>query len=162
MGYLAFEIDRVLREKLLQMIPPVYSRIVADHITIEFGTKPAVIPMADSIEILGLADDGNGLQALVVAVDGHRLRADGKPYHITWSLDAVKMAPAEFDPHPHAEHRAAQLYKPVHSIALVEIYAEKGLVKFFEAAIPLGGALAVYREDIVPPPLQKPEPSQKI
>jgi hypothetical protein len=161
MGYLAFEIDRVLRDKLLVEIPPAYPRIIADHITIEFGTKPEVFTKADSIEILGLADDGNGLQALVAAVDGHRLRADGKPYHITWSLDAAKTAPAEFDPHPHAEKREAQLYKPVHSIALVEIYAQKGLVKFFETPILLGGALAVYREDIVPP-VQKSEIPPKL
>src|SRR3546814_9902597 len=34
-----------------------------------------------------LVDDGEGLQALIVSIDGSTDRPDGSTYHITWSLD---------------------------------------------------------------------------
>lgn len=42
-----------------------------------------------SIEVVGYADDGRGLEALLVAVDGNTKREDGENYHITLSLDLV-------------------------------------------------------------------------
>ena len=150
MGYLAFNIDASTREKLLGHIPAAYLKTVADHITIQLTKKPEVLPAAQTIDILGIADDGNGLQALVVAVDGQRLRPDGKPYHITWSLDPEKMAPADFDPNPKPEKRKAQHYKPAHSGALVADHAQKEFIKYFDMPVSLGGATAVYNEDSPP------------
>ena len=35
---------------------------------------------------MGVADDGEGVQALVVEIGGTTRRPDGSTYHITWSL----------------------------------------------------------------------------
>jgi len=39
------------------------------------------------IKVVGYVDDGEGLEALVVSVNGSTERPDGKIYHITWSLN---------------------------------------------------------------------------
>ncbi len=36
--------------------------------------------------MVGVADDGAGVQALVVEIGGTTRRPDGSTYHITWSL----------------------------------------------------------------------------
>jgi hypothetical protein len=36
--------------------------------------------------VVGVADDGAGVQALVVEIGGTTRRPDGSAYHITWSL----------------------------------------------------------------------------
>ncbi|RZI70367.1 MAG: hypothetical protein EOP13_21370, partial [Pseudomonas sp.] len=40
-----------------------------------------------SAKIVGGINDEEGLQAMVVAIDGSTDRPDGSTYHITWSLD---------------------------------------------------------------------------
>jgi hypothetical protein len=35
---------------------------------------------------VGRADDGDGVEAMVVALDGSTDRPDGSTFHITWSL----------------------------------------------------------------------------
>ncbi|WP_434083261.1 hypothetical protein, partial [Escherichia coli] len=42
------------------------------------------------LRIVGYANDSEGLEALVVEVDGTVDRTDGKIYHCTWSLDRSK------------------------------------------------------------------------
>ena len=42
-------------------------------------------PEADG-EIVGRADDGSGVEAMVVRLGGTTDRPDGSTYHITWSL----------------------------------------------------------------------------
>ena len=44
------------------------------------------LPAEVAARIVGLADDGEGVQAMVVAIDGTTVRPDGGTYHITWSL----------------------------------------------------------------------------
>ena len=48
--------------------------------------KPAPV----SCRIGGRADDGDGVEAMVVEIDGTTDRPDGSTYHITWSLDRAK------------------------------------------------------------------------
>jgi hypothetical protein len=36
--------------------------------------------------VIGRADDGRGVEALVVAINGTTMRWDGGTYHVTWSL----------------------------------------------------------------------------
>jgi hypothetical protein len=36
--------------------------------------------------VIGIADDGAGVQALVVGIEGTTRWADGSTYHVTWSL----------------------------------------------------------------------------
>ena len=42
--------------------------------------------------MVGEADDGAGVQALVVAIGGTTDRPDGSTYHITWSLGPGRAA----------------------------------------------------------------------
>jgi hypothetical protein len=42
--------------------------------------------------VIGQADDGAGVQALVVALNGGSDRWDGSTYHITWSLEPGRKA----------------------------------------------------------------------
>ena len=76
-------------EKLKEKFPPKYPEFVGHHITLKFGVpKNTQTPAEpDSVEVVGYADSGDGLEALVVEVNGNRKRADGRVYHITWSLD---------------------------------------------------------------------------
>ena len=69
---------------MLEGFPPAYPGIVADHVTHKPDDAP--MPHADTGRIIGRADDGQGVEAMVVEVAGRLRRPDGGVYHITWSL----------------------------------------------------------------------------
>jgi hypothetical protein len=85
-SYLGWRIDRDDREDLLARFPPRYATAVADHVT--FGRMDGAPPMpeADRAILVGRADDGRGVEAMVVAIAGSSHRPTGGTYHITWSL----------------------------------------------------------------------------
>lgn len=75
------------RDRLLERFPPRYARLIGDHVTLRFGSDSnTVLPTSRTGEIVGEADDGHGVQALVVKIEGTTDRGDGSHYHITWSL----------------------------------------------------------------------------
>ena len=74
------------RAALLQRFPPRYPQVVAHHVTQKFGEREASPPSETGGEVVGEADDGQGVQALVVRIGGTTDRPDGSTYHITWSL----------------------------------------------------------------------------
>lgn len=76
------------RRALLAEFRPVYADVIADHVTLEGPSvaKPEPPPDVEA-EIVGTVDDGKGVQALVVEIDGTTHRPDGGIYHITWSID---------------------------------------------------------------------------
>lgn len=74
------------REALLARFAPRYPLVVAHHVTFKFGDPGAALPTDSAGEIVGEADDGLGVQALVVRIGGTTARPDGGTYHITWSL----------------------------------------------------------------------------
>lgn len=82
-GWLLADEDR---EKLLERIPPRYEKTVAHHVTLKTEAEQEPIPPEVKAQIVGQTDDGKGVQAMVVAIDGTIDRADGSTYHITWSL----------------------------------------------------------------------------
>ena len=82
-GWLLADEDR---EKLLERIPPRYEKTVAHHVTLKTEAEQEPIPPEVKAQIVGQTDDGKGVQAMVVAIDGTTDRADGSTYHITWSL----------------------------------------------------------------------------
>jgi hypothetical protein len=82
-GWLLEEADR---EALLARFPPRFPDVVAHHVTLD-ASGTAALPNAKPAAVVGEADDGKGVQALVVAIDGSTDRPDGSTYHITWSLD---------------------------------------------------------------------------
>ena len=73
------------RARLLQRFPPVYADVVAHHVS--FAPTHAFMPDALGAAVVGRADDGSGVEALVVSIGGTTHRPDGGRYHITWSLD---------------------------------------------------------------------------
>jgi hypothetical protein len=75
------------RRELLQQFPPSYDKVIADHVTLRSrAAARAALPVETLGEIVGRADDGRGVEALVVAICGGVDRPDGSIYHITWSL----------------------------------------------------------------------------
>ncbi|THD54424.1 hypothetical protein [Phenylobacterium sp.] len=84
--YAGWLVDPDGRAALLARVPPRYAVVVAHHVTLKFGDVAAVPPAATVGEIVGEADDGAGVQVLVVAIEGSPARPDGGTFHITWSL----------------------------------------------------------------------------
>lgn len=90
---IGWEVDRGQRKELLLQFPPRYANIVADHVTLAARVrKDAALPGPVTAEIVGRADDGEGVEAMVVSIDGGTDRPDGSTYHITWSLGAGRRA----------------------------------------------------------------------
>ena len=86
-----WKLGRSDREMLLREFPPKYENVVADHVTLRVGASPDTpLPPRPSAEVVGRADDGIGLECLVVALDGTTDRPDGSTYHITWSLGPTR------------------------------------------------------------------------
>ncbi len=86
--YTGWELDEKDRAKLLRVFAPAYPDVIAHHVTyknpVDPQTKP---PQAVDAAVVGIADDGSKVQALVVEIDGTTERLDGLIYHITWSID---------------------------------------------------------------------------
>lgn len=87
---IGWKLDRGEREALLKRFPPHYPDAVADHVTLEISEVP--LPPDVAAKIVGHADDGNGVEAMVVAIDGTTDRPDGSTFHITWSLGPGRRA----------------------------------------------------------------------
>lgn len=92
--YLAYEISHQIREELAERFPPQFPDFIGHHITKVFGVMESAFPEETvEVSIIGYVAEA-GLEALVVAINGSTKRPDGKPYHITWSLDrALGKAP---------------------------------------------------------------------
>ena len=81
------------RQKLLASFEPHYGRVVAEHVTLRFGTNgDTPLPTETEGEVIGEADDGRGVQALVVQIGGTTERGDTSHFHITWSLGPGRLA----------------------------------------------------------------------
>ena len=81
------------RELLLREFPPKYENVVADHVTLRVGATPDTpLPARPVAEVVGRADDGMGVECLVVSLDGTTDRPDGSTFHITWSLGPTRKA----------------------------------------------------------------------
>jgi hypothetical protein len=90
--FVGWALDRDQRTDLLKRFPPRYPQAVADHVTLKFGDRRARLPTETTGEIVGEADDGRGVQAMVVRIAGTTERPDGSTYHITWSLGPGRQA----------------------------------------------------------------------
>ncbi len=114
--YTGWLVDPDDRERLLARFPPRYAVVVAHHVTLKFGDRAAVPPTETRGEVVGEADDGAGVQALVVRIGGTTARPDGAVFHITWSLEDGREAResnaviAEYGWRPWAESVAVRLH----------------------------------------------------
>lgn len=83
---LGWRLDPEDRAALLERFPPRYPTVVADHVTFGRASQSPVMPVHRSARVIGRADDGTGVEALVVELGGDASRWDGGTYHMTWSL----------------------------------------------------------------------------
>ena len=90
---IGWKLDPGQREELLARFPAAYSKAIADHVTLKakvHGGSP--VPGPAQARIVGRADDGAGVEAMVVELDGTTNRPDGGTFHITWSLQPGRKA----------------------------------------------------------------------
>src|SRR3954465_8802294 len=83
---IGWKLDRAQRAELLQQFLPHYPNVDADHVTFRRAPPDAPLPDEAEAEIVGRADDGAGVEAMVVRLDGTTDRPDASPWHIPWSL----------------------------------------------------------------------------
>ncbi len=84
---IGWKVDPADREQLLQQFKPRYAKTIADHVTLKPRVAhDAALPAETQGVIVGRSDDGRGVEALVVQIDGATDRPDGSTWHITWSL----------------------------------------------------------------------------
>ena len=95
-NYTAYVLDQSSRDTLEKRFPPKYEKFIGHHITYQFGV-PAdnETPPPAHVKVVGYIDSGDGLEALVVAVNGSSTRPDGQIFHITWSLNPDKYKPVD-------------------------------------------------------------------
>lgn len=80
-------LDRADREALLRRFPAKFRNAVADHVTLKAqASAHGPLPQEAAGEIVGRAEDGRGVEAMVVRIGGTTDRPGGSTYHITWSL----------------------------------------------------------------------------
>jgi hypothetical protein len=90
---IGWKLDEAQRRELVQQFPPRYRKLVADHVTLRSKVaKDTPLPQEVEGAIVGRADDGRGVEAMVVTIDGTTDRPDGSTYHITWSLEEGRAA----------------------------------------------------------------------
>ena len=87
---IGWKLDREQREELLRRFPPCYRDAIADHVTLQTNAEGHPLPDPVDAALIGHADDGDSLEAMVVTIDGKTGRPDGSVFHITWSLDKAK------------------------------------------------------------------------
>ncbi|HEX8126107.1 MAG TPA: hypothetical protein VF548_11040 [Allosphingosinicella sp.] len=111
---IGWKLDRDQRKELLQQFPPRYPNVDADHVTLISGiADDALLPEETLAEIVGRADDGKGVEAMVVSLGGTTERPDGSVYHITWSLEPGREARESNDVLAGREWTAFDLPMPV-------------------------------------------------
>jgi len=94
--YTAYVLTDESRCQLEEKYPPKYPKFIGHHVTVDFGVpNDTVAPEEAEVKVIGFKDSGDGLEALVVSVNGEQTRPDGSKYHITWSLDPEKYAPKD-------------------------------------------------------------------
>lgn len=88
MAVTGWKLDRVSREFLFDVFPPRWNDLIGEHVTLDANASRRDPPPPEAeAAVIGHADDGAGLEALVVSIDGNSVRPDGGVFHITWSID---------------------------------------------------------------------------
>ena len=84
---IGWKLDREQRRALIDRVHARFKNLVADHVTLAArASDDAPKPEETEGLIVGRADDGRGVEAMIVSINGTTDRPDGGTYHITWSL----------------------------------------------------------------------------
>ena len=89
---IGWTLDEAERADLLEQYPPRFAKVVAHHVTLATDAEDRDLPDAVRAEIVGRTDDEQGVEAMVVTIDGDTARPDGSTFHITWSLGEGRRA----------------------------------------------------------------------
>lgn len=92
--YSSYVLSDLTRVKLLQQFNPKHERLIAHHITVEFGGEPE-LPKETNVDVVGYFNLDKGIEVLVCSVDGSVLRPDQGIFHITWSLNPKVYRPVD-------------------------------------------------------------------
>lgn len=89
--YTAYVLKDKSIEKLKELFNQDYPDFIGHHITVNFGVQAnaEIPPETDDIYVIGVASQ-DGVQALLVSIDGNVERPNGGLYHVTWSIDKSK------------------------------------------------------------------------
>ena len=90
-GFTGYVLADESRNELKAVFPPQEPEFIGHHVTEEFGVRQSKAELPESVEarVVGYAKT-NGIEALVVEINGTTQRCDGNTYHVTWSLDRTK------------------------------------------------------------------------
>jgi hypothetical protein len=101
-------------DRLRLLFPPKYVPVPSPHCTLSLGLdQSSGLPGPTICEIYGKVDDFQGVEALLVSLNGNTVRPDGKIFHITWSLAKGRKARESND--------VIKLSRPKHLDARVEV-----------------------------------------
>lgn len=91
-GYMAYTLSPSSRKQLINHFKPKYPEVICEHVTYKFPAKStdALPPAVHEAHVVGYEDSGDGIEAVVVEINGSTKRPDGKLFHITLSLDRSK------------------------------------------------------------------------
>lgn len=85
--YRAYMLTEADRESLLRLFPTSHPRVIADHISAESLNHMHLVKDGPATgEVIGISDS-EGMQSLVVRVNGSVLTSAGTPFHISWSAE---------------------------------------------------------------------------
>jgi hypothetical protein len=89
---MAYTLSPSSREQLIHHFKPKYPEVICKHITYKFPAKSTdeLPPAPHEARVIGYEDSGDGIEAVVVEINGSTKRPDGKLFHITLSLDRAK------------------------------------------------------------------------
>jgi hypothetical protein len=111
---IGWKLDPDQRKELLQQFTPKFRNVVADHVTLAPRvSKDAPLPQETQGEIVGRVDDGRGVEAMIVSIEGTTDRPGGGTYHITWSLENGRRAKESNDVIAAQSWEAFELPMPV-------------------------------------------------
>ena len=124
-GYSRFVFINDERAQLLKTFVPKYSKVIAHHATHEFGVTRDHAEedvrtwqgAPSFVDVYGYLNSGDGLECLLVQVDGKKHRPDGCAYHITWSLRPDRYKPVDSN-----KLIVARNYQPIKSIPISMVY----------------------------------------
>jgi hypothetical protein len=94
-GYLAFVLDDLSRQRILDMFPPRFPDVITHHVTLMVGDEQptnktlAVLNSligSKSVQVIGYAL-GDYCEAVLVSINGRTATPQGRSYHVTVSID---------------------------------------------------------------------------
>lgn len=113
-GYVGWELPEHERARLLAIFEPAYPDVIAHHVTLKNGVRETYpLPTQTRGEVVGVADDGHRVQALVVMIGGETHRPDHGTFHVTWSIDRGAGAKPFHSNDCIAAHGFVRLEKPI-------------------------------------------------